>query len=80
MNPAHQKVVASHLSRDAYLYVRQSTPRQVFDHDRLTCCRMSEAMQAKATEHRVFANGSPAGSKAVRVPALGVVRMASTAR
>ena len=29
MNAAHQKVAASHLSRDAYLYVRQSTQRQV---------------------------------------------------
>ena len=32
MNTAHQKVDTSHLSRDAYLYVRQSTPRQVFEH------------------------------------------------
>ena len=32
MSVAHQKVDASHLSRDAYLYVRQSTPRQVFEH------------------------------------------------
>ncbi len=27
----HQKVTASHLKRDAYLYVRQSTLRQVFE-------------------------------------------------
>ena len=27
----HQKVQASHLKRDAYLYVRQSTLRQVFE-------------------------------------------------
>ena len=26
---AHQKVQAEHLSRNAFLYVRQSTPRQV---------------------------------------------------
>ena len=32
MSIAHQKVETSHLSRDAYLYVRQSTPRQVFEH------------------------------------------------
>ena len=32
MSTAHQKVDTSHLSRDAYLYVRQSTPRQVFEH------------------------------------------------
>ena len=29
MSAVHQKVTASHLSRDAYLYVRQSTMRQV---------------------------------------------------
>ena len=29
MSTAHQKVDASHLCRDAYLYVRQSTPCQV---------------------------------------------------
>ena len=27
----HQKVTASHLQRDAYLYVRQSTLRQVLE-------------------------------------------------
>ena len=32
MSGVHHKVTASHLSRDAYLYVRQSTPRQVFEH------------------------------------------------
>ena len=32
MSTAHQKVDTSHLSRDAYLYVRQSTPRQVSEH------------------------------------------------
>ena len=36
MNPAHQKVTASHLSRDAYLYVRQSSLQQVFDHGEST--------------------------------------------
>ncbi len=46
MNPAHQKVVASHLSRDAYLYVRQSTPRQVFDHGEST--RRQYALRERA--------------------------------
>ena len=32
MSAVHQKVTASHLSRDAYLYVRQSSLRQVFEH------------------------------------------------
>ena len=31
LNESHQKVTAAHLSRDAYLYVRQSTIRQVFE-------------------------------------------------
>jgi DNA invertase Pin-like site-specific DNA recombinase len=26
------KITADHLKRDAYLYVRQSTPRQITDH------------------------------------------------
>ena len=32
----HQKVTASHLSRQAYLYVRQSTVRQVFENTEST--------------------------------------------
>ena len=32
MSGVHQKVTAGHLSRGAYLYVRQSTVRQVFEH------------------------------------------------
>ncbi|MDE0680234.1 MAG: recombinase family protein [Gammaproteobacteria bacterium] len=36
MSAAHQKVTASHLSRDAYLYVRQSSLRQVFNHGEST--------------------------------------------
>ncbi|OQY18236.1 MAG: hypothetical protein B6I34_11075 [Anaerolineaceae bacterium 4572_32.1] len=34
--PPHQKVTASHLQRDAYLYVRQSTVRQVFENTEST--------------------------------------------
>jgi DNA invertase Pin-like site-specific DNA recombinase len=33
---SHQKVTASHLRRDAYLYVRQSTVRQVFENTEST--------------------------------------------
>ncbi len=33
---AHQKVTASHLRRDAYLYIRQSTVRQVFENTEST--------------------------------------------
>jgi DNA invertase Pin-like site-specific DNA recombinase len=32
----HQKVTASHLKRNAYLYVRQSTLRQVFENTEST--------------------------------------------
>lgn len=34
--PANQKVTASHLQRDAYLYIRQSTIRQVFENSEST--------------------------------------------
>ena len=46
MNPAHQKVTASHLSRDAYLYVRQSTLRQMIDHGEST--RRQYALRERA--------------------------------
>ena len=36
MNDLHQKVQASHLKRNAYLYVRQSTLRQVFENTEST--------------------------------------------
>ena len=34
--PIHQKVTTSHLRRDAYLYIRQSTVRQVFENTEST--------------------------------------------
>ena len=46
MSAAHQKVTASHLSRDAYLYVRQSTLRQVFEHAEST--RRQYALRERA--------------------------------
>ena len=46
MSTAHQKVATSHLSRDAYLYVRQSTPRQVFEHGEST--RRQYALRERA--------------------------------
>lgn len=36
MTDAHTKISASHLKRDAYLYVRQSTVRQVFENQEST--------------------------------------------
>src|ERR1700691_1525286 len=35
-NEAHQKITAAHLSRMAYLYVRQSSLRQVFENTEST--------------------------------------------
>ena len=35
-NETHQKVRASHLQRNAYLYIRQSTLRQVFENSEST--------------------------------------------
>jgi DNA invertase Pin-like site-specific DNA recombinase len=35
-NPSHQKVTAKHLSRQAFLYVRQSTLKQVFENTEST--------------------------------------------
>ena len=44
--PVHQKVTASHLRRDAYLYVRQSTVRQVFENTEST--RRQYALRERA--------------------------------
>ena len=46
MNTAHQMVTASHLSRDAYLYVRQSSLHQVFEHREST--RRQYALRERA--------------------------------
>ena len=44
--PAHQKVNAGHLRRDAYLYIRQSTVRQVFENTEST--RRQYALRERA--------------------------------
>jgi DNA invertase Pin-like site-specific DNA recombinase len=44
--PMHQKVSANHLRRDAYLYVRQSTLRQVFENTEST--RRQYALRERA--------------------------------
>ena len=46
MSAAHQKVTTSHLNRDAYLYVRQSSLRQVFEHGEST--RRQYALRERA--------------------------------
>ncbi len=45
---AHQKVKATHLKRDAYLYVRQSTLRQVFENTESTQRQYALRQQAVA--------------------------------
>ncbi len=44
--PIHQKVTGSHLRRDAYLYIRQSTVRQVFENTEST--RRQYALRERA--------------------------------
>jgi len=48
----NQKVTASHLKRNAYLYVRQSTMRQVVEHTEST-------ERQYALRHRALALGWP---------------------
>ena len=55
MSTAHQKVSTSHLSRDAYLYVRQSTPRQVLENGEST-------LRQYALRERAVALGWPTES------------------
>ena len=50
-NEAHQKVTTAHLSRLAYLYVRQSTLRQVFEN--------TESTRQYALRERAVALGWP---------------------
>lgn len=50
---AHSKITASHLKRDAYLYVRQSTVRQVFENQEST-------KRQYALRQRAIALGWPA--------------------
>jgi hypothetical protein len=48
----HQKVQASHLKRDAYLYVRQSTLRQVFENTESTQRQYALRQRAVAAGRR----------------------------
>src|SRR5713226_842686 len=45
-NETHQKVKAAHLQRNAYLYIRQSTLRQVFENSEST--KRQYALRQKA--------------------------------
>lgn len=48
MNEAGQKVTAAHLQRNAYLYVRQSTPRQVLENSESTARQYALRQRAAA--------------------------------
>jgi DNA invertase Pin-like site-specific DNA recombinase len=64
MNDPHQKVQASHLKRNAYLYVRQSTLRQVFENTESTQRQYGLRQRAVAlgwTEERVIVIDSDLG-------------------
>jgi DNA invertase Pin-like site-specific DNA recombinase len=64
LNDPHQKVQASHLKRSAYLYVRQSTLRQVFENTESTQRQYGLRQRAVAlgwTEERVIVIDSDLG-------------------
>jgi len=71
MNEAAQKVSAAHLQRDAYLYVRQSTPRQVLENSESTARQYALRQRAVALgwpeEQMVVIDSDlgPSGSSAV---------------
>jgi hypothetical protein len=51
----NQKVTASQLKRDAFLYIRQSTPRQVLEHTESTARQYGLRKRAVASD--VLLNG-----------------------
>ncbi|CAP41744.1 recombinase family protein [Bordetella petrii] len=64
MNDPHQKVQASHLKRNAYVYVRQSTLRQVFENTESTKRQYGLRQRAVAlgwTEERIIVIDSDLG-------------------
>jgi DNA invertase Pin-like site-specific DNA recombinase len=65
MNEAGQKVTAAHLKRNAYLYVRQSTPRQALENSESTARQYALRQRAAALgwpqEQIVVSVRSPSG-------------------
>ncbi len=57
---APHKVTASHLKRSAYLYVRQSTVRQVFENTESTQRQYALRRRASQASHASNAPGSAA--------------------
>ena len=67
MNDSHQKVQANHLKRNAYVYVRQSTPRQVLENTESTKRQYGLRQRAVAlgwAEERVIVIDSDLGQSA----------------
>jgi len=72
---AHQKVNAGHLKRNAYLYIRQSTLRQVFENKESTIRQYDLRQRAVAlgwpVERIIVIDGQPArlaANVAIEVP------------
>jgi len=63
MQPAHQKVTASHLRRDAYLYVRQSTVRQVFENTESTRRQYARRGRYRPCRNRARTRGLALGAQ-----------------
>ena len=57
MNEAAQKVSTAQLQRNAYLYVRQSTPRQVWENSESTARQHALRQRATALRQRATALG-----------------------
>ena len=70
MNDPHQKVQASHLKRNAYVYVRQSTLRQVLENTESTKRQYALRQRAVAlgwAEERVVVIDSDLGQSGASI-------------
>ena len=78
INDAHQKVQAAHLKRNAYLYVRQSTLRQVFENTESTKRQYGLRQRAVAlgwAEARIVVIDSDLGQSGASSDREGVQRL-----
>ena len=83
MNDLHQKVQASHLKRDAYLYVRQSTLRQVFENTESTKRQYGLRQRAVAlgwAEERVIVIDTDLGQSGASTDREGFQRLGGRGR
>ena len=80
MNDVHEKVQASHLKRNAYLYVRQSTLRQVFENTESTKRQYGLRQRAVAlgwAEERVIVIDTDLGQSGASTDREGFQRLVS---